>query len=53
MNGNVQEINEKYGVALLPTTYILSKSEEYSDLIESGKRSIYNEKEIYSNEKRI
>lgn len=44
--GNKQEIKEKFGVALLPTTYILGRSEEYTTFIEenSGERAKYNEK---------
>lgn len=41
--GNTEEITEKYGVAILPTTYILGRSEEYQDLIDSGKRAIFKE----------
>lgn len=52
--GNKQEITEKHGVALLPTTYILGRSEEYVEYIEqkSGTRSYYNENGgLFNNEK--
>lgn len=44
-NGKKKEVTEKYGCCLLPTTYTLGKSQEYSDLIsdESSKRAIFEE----------
>ena len=43
--GNKIEVKEKYGCALIPTTYVLGKSEEYASLIsdESSKRAIFKE----------
>lgn len=43
--GNCEKIHQKYGVCILPTTYILGKSSEYSRFIssESSKRAIYME----------
>lgn len=52
--GNSQLVTEKHGVALLPTTYILGRSEEYVEYIEqkSGTRSYYNEYGgLFNNEK--
>lgn len=43
--GNVEFLNNKYGCTLVPTTYILGKSEEYAYLIsdDSSKRAIFKE----------
>lgn len=43
--GNKVEVKEKYGCALIPTTYVLGKSEEYASLLsdESSKRAIFKE----------
>lgn len=43
--GNKIEVKEKYGCALIPTTYVLGKSEEYASLLsdESSKRAIFKE----------
>ena len=43
--GNVKEEKSKYGCCLVPSTYELGKSEEYSYLIsdDSSKRAIYEE----------
>lgn len=43
--GKKEIVTDKYGVVLVPTTYELGKSEEYSNLIsdESSKRSIFKE----------
>lgn len=43
--GHIEEIDAKYGCCLVPTTYVLGKSEEYAYLIseESSKRAIYKE----------
>lgn len=43
--GNVLEIKDKYGSSLIPTTYVLGKSEEYANLIndDSSKRAIFKE----------
>lgn len=43
--GKSKEVTDKYGVILIPTTYELGKSEEYSNLIsdESSKRAIFKE----------
>lgn len=43
--GNVEYINAKYGAIIIPTTYVLSKSSEYAELISdsSEKRQLYNE----------
>lgn len=43
--GNICNISDKYGCSLIPTTYELGKSEEYSYLIsdESSKRAIFKE----------
>lgn len=43
--GNVLEVKEKYGSSLIPTTYVLGKSEEYANLIndDSSKRAIFKE----------
>ena len=40
--GNTELIEQGSGACLLPTTYVLGKSEEYADLIDwSSNRSIY------------
>ncbi len=43
--GNKETITDKSGCCILPTTYILGKSQEYEHLLsdESAKRAIYNE----------
>lgn len=43
--GHKELLKNKHGAVLLPTTYVLGKSEEYADLIsdESSKRAIYKE----------
>ena len=43
--GNIATITDKSGCCILPTTYILGKSQEYEHLLsdESAKRAIYNE----------
>lgn len=43
--GNKELVKAKYGCSLVPTTYELGKSEEYSYLIsdDSSKRAIFNE----------
>lgn len=43
--GKKEIVTDKYGVVLVPTTYELGKSEEYSNLIsdESSKRAIFKE----------
>lgn len=43
--GNKEKLNPKYGCTIVPTTYVLGKSEEYADLIsdESSKRAIFKE----------
>ena len=43
--GKKKIVNDKHGVILIPTTYELGKSEEYSNLIsdESSKRAIFKE----------
>ena len=43
--GNKEIITEKYGITLVPTTYVLGKSQEYFDLItdESSTRARYKE----------
>ena len=43
--GNIEKVNQRYGCCLVPTTYELGKSEEYTYLIsdESSKRAIYEE----------
>lgn len=45
--GNITKVNDQYGCSLIPTTYELGKSEEYSYLIsdESSKRAIFKEVE--------
>lgn len=45
--GNIEKLNNKYGCVLVPTTYELGKSEEYSYLIsdDSSKRAIFREEE--------
>lgn len=45
VEGNVEHIKDKYGIAIIPTTYELDKSEEYSYLIsdDSTKRAIFKE----------
>lgn len=42
---NKEILTNKYGCVLVPTTYVLGKSQEYATLIsdESSKRAIYNE----------
>lgn len=42
---NYEEIKDRYGVSLVPTTYELGKSIEYAELItsESSDRAIYKE----------
>ena len=44
-NGEVLEVTDKYGACLVPTTYVLGKSEEYASLLsdESSKRAVYKE----------
>lgn len=43
--GNIEHVKQKYGCCLVPTTYELSKSEEYAYLIsdDSSRRAIYKE----------
>lgn len=43
--GNILNVKDKYGACLVPTTYILGKSEEYASLLtdESSKRAIFKE----------
>ena len=43
--GETMQVTDKYGCCLVPTTYVLGKSEEYASLIsdESSKRAIYKE----------
>lgn len=43
--GKFQHITDKSGCAIIPTTYVLGKSQEYAELIsdESSKRAIYKE----------
>lgn len=43
--GNIEEVNQRYGCCLVPTTYELEKSEEYSYLLsdDSSKRAIFKE----------
>lgn len=41
--GKQLKVTDKHGICLLPTTYVLGITEEYNDLIESSKRSIYKE----------
>ena len=43
--GNIEQINDKYGCCLVPITYKLSKSLEYSDLLNSeySERARYKE----------
>lgn len=43
--GNKELLKNKYGCVLVPTTYVLGKSQEYATLIsdESSARAIYNE----------
>ena len=43
--GNIYKVKDKSGICMLPTTYVLGKSEEYADLISdnSSNRSIYRE----------
>lgn len=43
--GNVEYVAAKYGAVIIPTTYVLSKSSEYAELISdsSEKRQLYNE----------
>lgn len=43
--GNKEILNNKYGCVLVPTTYVLGKSLEYSQLIsdESSERAIFDE----------
>ncbi len=43
--GNITTCNDKSGCCVLPTTYILGKSQEYEHLLsdESSRRAIYNE----------
>lgn len=44
-NGNILNVKDKYGACLVPTTYVLGKSEEYASLLtdESSKRAIFKE----------
>lgn len=44
--GNVCEVTDKTGCCLVPTTYVLSKSLEYADLLSdsSSKRAIFKER---------
>ena len=44
-NGEILQVTDKYGCCLVPTTYVLGKSEEYANLIsdESSKRAIFKE----------
>lgn len=43
--GNVEDVSQKFGAVLVPTTYELGKAEEYMNLISenSSKRSVYHE----------
>ena len=43
--GNKKIVNDRYACVLLPTTYVLGKSEEYSYLLsdESSKRAVFKE----------
>ena len=43
--GNILNVKDKYGACLVPTTYVLGKSEEYASLLtdESSKRAIFKE----------
>ena len=43
--GNKLEVTDRYGCCLVPTTYVLGKSEEYANLLtdESSKRAIFKE----------
>ena len=43
--GNKEKVLDRSGCCILPTTYILGKSQEYEHLLsdESAKRAIYNE----------
>ena len=46
--GNEYIVKDKSGCCLLPTTYVLSKSLDYAELIsdKSSKRAIFNEEEV-------
>lgn len=43
--GNILNVKDKYGACLVPTTYVLGKSEEYASLLtdDSSKRAIFKE----------
>lgn len=43
--GNIEEVNQRYGCCLVPTTYELGKALDYIELIEekSSERAIYQE----------
>lgn len=43
--GHIEEIKARYGCTLVPTTYVLGKSEEYCYLIsdDSSRRAIFKE----------
>ncbi len=43
--GNKEMLTNKYGCVIVPTTYVLGKSQEYAMLIsdESSSRAIYDE----------
>ena len=44
--GNKELLKNKYGIAIVPTTYTLGKAEEFCELLtdESSSRAIYNER---------
>lgn len=44
--GNEVLIEDKFGIAILPTTYILGRSEEYCEFLDDNysERAKYNEK---------
>lgn len=41
--GKEYKVFDKYGCVLVPTTYVLGKSEDYENLIESSNRAIFKE----------
>lgn len=40
--GNTLLVNDKSGCCVLPTSYLLCKSDEYNTVLKSSKRSLYN-----------
>ena len=43
--GKTRTVTDKYSCVLIPTTYVLGKSEEYANLLsdESSRRAMYEE----------